>query len=303
MGRNLKVQRICTIAHKGLLTKISNVVQGRDLRRDGFTLIELLVVLSIIAILASLLLPALAQARNRSHQIICLNNLRQLNLASSVYSHDCDDKLPYNLGSTEIKEMLLRGEKYNWANSVLNWELDPDNTNVLLNTEAALGAYVGRVARVFRCPSDHAVSQVQREAGWTERSRSLSMNAMVGDAGIFMEGNDNRNNPNYHQFRKANEFTSASETFIFIEEHPDSINDGYFLNRATSYEWHDLPASWHHGAANLSYGDGHSDSHKWVDRVTRKPSRPDGANLPIALPKSERTDFYWLLKRTSRTEY
>jgi prepilin-type N-terminal cleavage/methylation domain-containing protein/prepilin-type processing-associated H-X9-DG protein len=267
----------------------------------GFTLIELLVVISIIATLASLLLPALSQARNRSHQILCLNNVRQLNLATIVYSYDFEDRLPYNLGSTEIKQMLSQGLKYNWANSVLNWELDSDNTNVLLNTEASLGSYVGRVARVFRCPSDHAVSALQRSAGWTGRSRGISMNAMVGDAGVFTMGEGNSNNPSYHQYRKASEFVTAAETFVFIEEHPDSINDGYFLNRAAKYEWNDLPASWHNGAANLSYGDGHCEAHRWMDSVTRKPGRPDGANLPIALGE-ERGDFYWLLKRTSRSE-
>jgi prepilin-type N-terminal cleavage/methylation domain-containing protein/prepilin-type processing-associated H-X9-DG protein len=281
-----------------------NLVKGVRInrRQGGFTLIELLVVLAIIAILASLLFPALAQARNRAQQITCLNHLKQLNLATTLYGHDNDDRLPYNLGATEIKLILLSGGKQNWANSVLNWELDSDNTNVLLNTEASLGVYLGGVARVFRCPSDHAVSSLQRSAGWSERSRSISMNAMVGDAGAFMEGDDNRNNPSYHQFRRGSEFNSASETFVFIEEHPDSINDGYFLNRAANPEWNDLPASWHNGAANLSYGDGHSESHSWVNAVTKKPSRPDGANLPIALEERDRTDFYWLLRRTSRAE-
>jgi prepilin-type processing-associated H-X9-DG protein len=128
------------------------------------------------------------------------------------------------------------------------------------------------------------------------------MNAMVGDAGAFMQGDDNRNNPNYHQFRKASEFDSASETFIFIEEHPDSINDGYFLNRAANPEWNELPASWHDGAANLSYGDGHCEAHRWVNALTKRPSRVDGANLPLPLGPSDRSDFYWLLYRMSRAE-
>ncbi len=281
-------------------------MKGERTGRSAFTLIELLVVIAIIAVLASLLFPAFAQARNRSHQIACLNNLKQLNLATMLYANDNDDRLPYNLGATEIKAMLLKGHKYNWANSVLNWELDPDNTNNVLNTDASLGLYAGRAPRVFRCPSDHALSSLQRSAGWTERSRSISMNAMVGDAGEFMDGDDNRNNPTYHQFRRASEFNSASETFVLIEEHPDSINDGYFLNRAASSnnpaEWNDLPGSWHNGAANLAYGDGHSEPHRWVNSVTKKPSRPDGANLPITLAESERADFYWLLRRTSRYE-
>lgn len=269
----------------------------------GFTLIELLVVVAILGILASLLLPSLARAKSKGRQTFCLNNLRQINLATALYADDFDDSLPYNLGASEIKRMLARGQNYNWASSVLNWEPDPDNTNEVLNTKAALGSYVGGSARVFRCPSDRALSEVQRKAGWSQRSRSLSLNAMVGDAGEFLGEEGNKNNPNYHQFRKNREFISASETFLFIEEHPDSINDGYFLNRAAKYEWNDLPASWHDGSANLSFGDGHAENHRWLDESTIKPSRTDGANLPFPINAGERQDFYWLMKRTSNYEH
>jgi prepilin-type N-terminal cleavage/methylation domain-containing protein/prepilin-type processing-associated H-X9-DG protein len=268
----------------------------------AFTLIELLVVIGIIGVLGSLLLPALARAKVKADQTACLNNLRQLNLAVAVYAQDNDDRLPYNLGVSEIKDNLISGLKNNWANSVLNWELDPDNTNTLLNTEAALGAYVGKAARVFRCPADKVVSELQRQAGWAARSRTFSMNAMVGDAGGFLSAKGNTNNPHYHQYRKFGEFNSASDTFVFVEEHPDSINDGYFLNRGGTYQWHDLPASFHDGVANLAYGDGHAEAHRWVDASTRKAARPDGAQLPFLLPDHERTDYYWLLKRTSRYE-
>jgi prepilin-type processing-associated H-X9-DG protein len=262
----------------------------------------LLVVIAIVAILASLLLPAMARARSKGQQIQCLGNARQLNIGLFLYAQDHEDLLPYNLGSEEIKLIVTKGQKHNWANSVLSWELDPDNTNTLLNTEAALGSYVGRSARVFRCPADDAVSAIQRAAGWSERSRTHSMNAMVGDAGMFLSDRGNTNNPSYHQFRKLAEFTSASEIFVFIEEHPDSINDGYFLNRAGSYEWNDLPASFHNGAANLSYGDGHAEAHRWRDTSTRKPPKPDAAKLPFPIGPQERNDYYWLLKRTSTAE-
>lgn len=272
-------------------------------RARAFTLVELLVVIAIIALLASMLLPALSNAKAKGQQTLCMSNLRQLGLATAMYADDNADLLPHNLGASEIKQRLSQGRNDNWAGSVLNWELDEDNTNSVLNTGAALGAYLGRSARVFRCPADHALSQLQRGAGWSERSRSISMNAMVGDAGEFLVGDENKNNPSYRQYRKAQEFISASEIFVFVEEHPDSINDGYFLNRAAKYEWNDLPASWHNGSANLTYGDGHAENHRWLDGSTRKPNRPDGANLPFALGPSERRDFYWLMKRTSSYEY
>ncbi len=285
---------------KGLTRIVSRRVRTET--TTAFTLVELLVVVAVMGILASVLLPALAKAKSKGQALICLNNLRQLHLAWMLYAHDNNDRLAYNLGATEIKQSLRQQRPINWANSVLNWELDPDNTNQLLNTEAALGGYLGRNHRVFRCPSDSVLSAIQKRAGWVERSRSVSMNAMVGDAGEFTRGGTNVNNPFYRQFMKLGDLQSAAETFVFIEEHPDSINDGYFLNKASSGGWTDLPASYHNGSANLSFADGHVENHRWLVPSTKPPPRPDAAGLPFPLEREDRGDFYWLLRRMSTYE-
>jgi len=300
--------RLYQVAIQVPLRTFRSIVNGRSQKHSlsrgisapwAFTLLELLVVIAIIAVLSSLLLPTLAKAKMRGHQVFCLNNLKQLNLAWLLYADDNNDRLAYNLGATEIKQVLARNQQYNWANSVLNWELDPDNTNTILNTHAALGPYLAHSARVFRCPSDNVLSTLQRQAGWTGRSRSISMNAMVGDAGEFTRSGVNVNNPHYHQFLRLGEFTSAPDIFVFIEEHPDSINDGYFLNRAYTNEWTDLPASYHNGSANLSFADGHAESHRWLSRTTKRPARPDAAGLPFKVHKRDEADLEWLMKRTS----
>jgi prepilin-type N-terminal cleavage/methylation domain-containing protein/prepilin-type processing-associated H-X9-DG protein len=263
--------------------------------KAGFTLIELLVVIAIIAILAAILLPALAAARGRAQGVICLGNTRQLTLALQLYVDDHNSRLPYNLVMTEWSAR----NNLNWVNNVMTWDTNPDNTNQATITQAALGIYAQRQTAIYRCPSDHALSSMQRTAGWTGRIRSYSMNAMIGDAGDATTNGFNINNPDYTQFFKTTQILHPSGIFVFLDEHPDSIDDGYFLDRAYHWKWIDLPASYHNGATAFSFADGHSELHRWLEPSTIRPSSPNAAGLPITIPGTEWADLEWMLSHMS----
>lgn len=265
----------------------------------AFTLVELLVVIAIIAILASLTLPPLARAKARGQSTYCLNNLRQFGLALHLYAGDHGDDLPYNMGRAGTRQTVASGEFLNWVNNVMSWATDSDNTNTALLTAGGLGPYFSGVTSIYRCPADNVLSEDQRAAGWTARVRSISMNAMLGNAGEFLADGVNTNNPGYRQFFHMAEVPNPAQILAFVEEHPDSINDGYFINRFNDYEWIDLPASYHNEGANFAFTDGHSEFRRWRNSSTMPPARPGAAALPRDLVDGDTADFKWVLYRMS----
>jgi prepilin-type N-terminal cleavage/methylation domain-containing protein/prepilin-type processing-associated H-X9-DG protein len=247
----------------------------------AFTLIELLVVIAIIAILAALLLPVLSKTKEKAQGLTCVNNIKQLSLAWTLYADDNADLLVNNHG---VPETLAR--RQTWANNVEDWLASDDNTNLIFLTDSKLGPFASRSTKIYKCPSD----RVPAPNG--PRIRSMSMNAMVGNPGELT----NRFNPLYVQFYKKSEFKNPSDTFVFLDEHADTINDGFFVNRLEDYMWGNLPGSYHNRAVNLSFADGHVESHRWQVGNTVQPVK--GARI-AAIPATPPTDFDWLKIRTS----
>src|SRR5436309_2981811 len=142
-----------------------------------------------------------------------------------------------------------------------------------------------------------------RQRGFTliELLVVIAIIAILGDAGEFSLTGVNKNNPAYLQFFNLTSIPEPTNIFVFLDEHPDSINDGYFVNRAYTTNWFDLPASYHNGAASFSFADGHAATHQWRNALTKQPPRPnsDVPLLPLAFPKSENQDHEWVIEHMS----
>jgi len=272
----------------------------------AFTLIELLAVIAIVAVLAAILLPALAGARERSRGVYCLNNTRQLTLAWRLYADDHEGLLPYNLVMSEWSPRT----NVNWVNNVMSWDLNSDNTNQATITGASLGPYVAGVTSIYHCPSDQTLSAAQSAAGWSQRVRSYAVNAMVGNPGTNSAGSGNPNNPGYRQFFKLEQMPQPTEIFMFLDEHPASIDDGCFLpdlagmgwqmNGVPVSAWKELPASYHNRSAAFSFADGHASLHRWQNSTTLAPTLPyTPAVVAAPVVAGALQDFAWVMGHLS----
>jgi prepilin-type processing-associated H-X9-DG protein len=232
--------------------------------------------MAIISILAALLLPALSKAKAKALSTSCQDNMRQLQIAWSMYADDHGGKLVSNPESADLKSSWVGGDIS--SNS--------DRTNTSSIKAGLLGDY-SRSTGIYKCPADRSGNV-----------RSVAMNSRMGGSDNNAAGMAWQLDPPFDTYKRQSDIVQPNQYFVFTDENKDTLTTGCFQMNLTMAYWDlnisDFPGANHGQSAGLSFADGHTESHRWKDPRTMPVTARSGTASPF------NKDYLWLMRHSSK---
>jgi hypothetical protein len=235
---------------------------------SGFAFYDLLGILGVLSLLFLLQISTFAHNKGNSHRAVCAGNLHRLGISWLMYADDNRGRLVPNSGSFSSTN--------DWVTGVLDYS-GTASTNPVKITQGKLYPY-NKAVEIYRCPDD--LSTVRSQL----RVRSYSMNGYVGDGTLVWS-------PGFQRMINSSQIRQPDRTFVFIEEHPDSINDGFFvvdMSSGSAARIVDFPASYHYYGVNQGFADGSVQYRAWLD------SRTSPTRLNFGMLSPNNADLAWL---------